>query len=246
MDDDYDALRAVPAGGGEALDLDAMTAVRALHQPFGIWDECACTDEQKDNDDHTEIEDVGRTCVKMYDICVACCTENDYQREGCVDGHDHGPDKPICPTIGALDRAVPAGVAAEPTTAYIDVLMTVLPHPEGEFVETHDDQDRGIGRDHGIEWVTTQDEYARLRIPVQAFGPRAALGVAAEPTGPCEHVIEFEGKRARCGRVGPHLMHSDWIAAAPAVPVEPGELCVKCNITAPGLTNCPRCGGVLS
>lgn len=55
--------------------------------------------------------------------------------------------------------------AVLPTT-YLDVVMTVLPHPEGEFVELEDDKGRGVYHDYGVQWVTSHDEYARLRIPL--------------------------------------------------------------------------------
>jgi hypothetical protein len=54
-------------------------------------------------------------------------------------------------------------------TEYIDVVMTVLPHHDGEFVETEDDKGRGVGRNLGIDWVDTGDGYHRLRIPKSAF-----------------------------------------------------------------------------
>jgi hypothetical protein len=76
--------------------------VRAIHKPFGIWDECDCPDERKDDSDHVEIDEVGRTCRRLYDVCAECCVDNDYHTEGCADSHDHGPGKPICATIAAL------------------------------------------------------------------------------------------------------------------------------------------------
>jgi hypothetical protein len=54
---------------------------------------------------------------------------------------------------------------------YIDVVMTVGPHADGEFVELEDDQGRGVGPDAGIEWIrpSTDDPYWRLRIPWDAI-----------------------------------------------------------------------------
>lgn len=56
-------------------------------------------------------------------------------------------------------------------TEYIDVVMTCSPYADGEFVETEDDQGKGVGSDHGITWVapTDDDPYWRLRIPATAF-----------------------------------------------------------------------------
>ena len=55
---------------------------------------------------------------------------------------------------------------------YVDVVMTVGPHPNGEFVELEDDQGLSVGSDNGIEWVepTDTDPYWRLRIPWDAIG----------------------------------------------------------------------------
>ena len=47
--------------------------------------------------------------------------------------------------------------------------MTVLPGPDGEFVETEDENGHGIGRDRGLEWVDAGDGFHRLRIPASAF-----------------------------------------------------------------------------
>lgn len=56
--------------------------------------------------------------------------------------------------------------------AYIDIVMTTGPGPDGEFVETEDDQGRSVGADHGLHWVqpAVGDLYWRLRVPASAFG----------------------------------------------------------------------------
>lgn len=89
-------------------------------------------------------------------------------------------------------------------TEYIDVLMTKLPGPDGEFVETEDDQGRGVGSDHGLHWVKDGDMY-RLRIPRAAFdggkhradkaGREFAMKSLLENIG---HIAgEYEGRAAR-------------------------------------------------
>ena len=46
---------------------------------------------------------------------------------------------------------------------YIDFVMTVLPGPEGEFVELEDDQGHGLNLG---EWVKRDDGLFALRIPL--------------------------------------------------------------------------------
>ena len=79
----------------------AISRVRALHKPFGIYDECGHDHKQGDpgvvwtGDDYS--------CTHLYDICTECCAPT-YERTGeCAEAHDHGPGKPICATIAALD-----------------------------------------------------------------------------------------------------------------------------------------------
>lgn len=87
----------------------AVERIRDLHTPFGIYDECdhGHSEEDLERGDCMEIMEVGLTCDEglMYRICISCCTDDGGQTEGCVDGHDHGKDEPICPTIAALDAA---------------------------------------------------------------------------------------------------------------------------------------------
>lgn len=52
---------------------------------------------------------------------------------------------------------------------YVDVVMTVAPHANGEFVELEDNQG---GPTSEIRWIkpTDSDPYWRLRIPWDAIG----------------------------------------------------------------------------
>ena len=83
-----------------------LAAVEDLHRPFGIWDECDCDDEALNDDaTHRDVDEVGRTCNKLYDICSECCTDGGYMTEACAEHHDHRPGMAICPTIIAAARA---------------------------------------------------------------------------------------------------------------------------------------------
>lgn len=78
--------------------------VRALHKPYSIYEECD-HDHEPDEPDVVQVEDIGYTCAKLYDICNVCCRDDgrwDGQSEGCAEGHEHGPDLPYCKTIEAL------------------------------------------------------------------------------------------------------------------------------------------------
>lgn len=84
----------------------AIEAVRKLHRPYKMYDECDCTDEQKDDEQtHVEIDVIGRTCNMLYTICFECCGDGYGQGESCANYHDHGEGKSICPTIRILDEA---------------------------------------------------------------------------------------------------------------------------------------------
>jgi hypothetical protein len=83
--------------------LGVISAVRALHRPYGIYDECDHQHEEAGGD-VIDASEIGLTCAKLYDVCRECCTDDgDYQGESCADGHEHGPDKPICKTAELLD-----------------------------------------------------------------------------------------------------------------------------------------------
>lgn len=94
----------------------ALAAVRELHQPYGIYDECNHAHTDQDLDDGTAFEVGGDfySCADglLYWACTACCTfryddgEIIEQSETCANGgHGHGHAKtgPICPTRAALD-----------------------------------------------------------------------------------------------------------------------------------------------
>lgn len=55
------------------------------------------------------------------------------------------------------------------TERFYDVVMTVAPHADGEFVELEDQDGRGVGSSSGTRWlkpgVDSPDRFWRLRIP---------------------------------------------------------------------------------
>ena len=101
------AVRALPALLGAATELTHMTEardnaraeverlsaqverVRELHERWPIHGD----------GDHPEDCDCGDPWVT---VCRLCCTDGKDQHETCAVYHDHGPDKPICPTIAAI------------------------------------------------------------------------------------------------------------------------------------------------
>lgn len=94
------AVNALP----ELLDAaEALERVRALHRPIGIWDECDCPDEAKDDHTHVEIEDVGNTCNKVAVACEECCTDGGFLTEDCSVYHHHTLDGPRCATAAIIE-----------------------------------------------------------------------------------------------------------------------------------------------
>jgi hypothetical protein len=93
-----------------------LSAIRSIHKPFGIYDECVC--EDKTTAAHTQVNDVGLTCALMYRVCEECCTSGDgfanYQTEECCDTHSHGKGDPICETARALRAMYPEFTWVEP------------------------------------------------------------------------------------------------------------------------------------
>lgn len=85
---------------------EAATArVRELHRAFRIYDDCGHehTLEDVEAGRAKNVTEVGYVCEVGYqfDICSECCTDGEYQTEGCATDHDR-PCYP-CPTIAVLD-----------------------------------------------------------------------------------------------------------------------------------------------
>lgn len=88
--------------------IDAVRAVLQIHVPQKIYDEC----EHEHGYDDPALIDTGdfTTCQDgyMYSICRACCTTgwDHEQTEDCASDHKHGPDRPICLTVGTMAAAL--------------------------------------------------------------------------------------------------------------------------------------------
>lgn len=87
----------------EAETMEAtLERIRDLHRPFAIYDACNHEHGTTDEVGVVNIDDIGLTCAKMYDVCRRCCRCDTSQSEECMAEHDHGPDKPICATSAIL------------------------------------------------------------------------------------------------------------------------------------------------
>ena len=95
---------AIMAGWDEKARRDRKV-IDDLHKPFKIYQECGHDHNEVEGVGLVVVEDVGEVCEEgyMYSICRECCCGGaDYQSEDCASYHDHGKDKPICKTAGAL------------------------------------------------------------------------------------------------------------------------------------------------
>lgn len=72
-----------------------MEEIAERHKPFRIYDECDCPEEQKQDERHKNIEEVGWTCNLLYVVCAWCCADqgSGYQSEACANGHKHTLDE---------------------------------------------------------------------------------------------------------------------------------------------------------
>ena len=78
--------------GGEARLAEARAAIARVRERHERW-------PIHGDGDHPEDCDCGDPWVT---VCRLCCTDGEDQHETCAVYHDHGPDKPICPTIAAI------------------------------------------------------------------------------------------------------------------------------------------------
>lgn len=79
--------------------------VAAGHTPWGIYDECECPAEVREQDGHiiNLIEFSGCEKSLVYWACRECCTDDGYHNEACATYHDHGEGKPYCLAVAAID-----------------------------------------------------------------------------------------------------------------------------------------------
>jgi hypothetical protein len=84
---------------------ELIDALIKLHRPFGVYDECE-HDHGEDGRVVVRINDVGFVCAEgfLYWVCRECRTGDGYISEDCANGHDHGPDKPICATAAVIEK----------------------------------------------------------------------------------------------------------------------------------------------
>ena len=87
-----------------------LDAVRAIHKLWKVYGECDHDHQELGEPGVFDVDEIGYTCAYEYDVCGACCGMQ-FQSEECATNHVHGPGKPICPTIAALD-APKAGESA--------------------------------------------------------------------------------------------------------------------------------------
>lgn len=88
-----------------------LDAVRALHQPRRIYDECGHT-HTTDDPGVLDIDEIGPTCEDGYLhlVCIGCCLDDyGYPTATCADEHGHGPDVAACPTTSALGDSTKDG-----------------------------------------------------------------------------------------------------------------------------------------
>ncbi|HEY6493278.1 MAG TPA: hypothetical protein VIZ43_08400 [Trebonia sp.] len=82
-----------------------LAALRELHAPHRIYDECG-HDHAEDDPAAVRCSDF-ITCEEAfeYEICRHCCTEGEdfSETEECASQHDHGPGKPLCLTAVILE-----------------------------------------------------------------------------------------------------------------------------------------------
>ena len=86
-----------------------VQALRALHAPFGIYDECE-HDHHEDDPEAVYIDGVGWTCDDglLMTICRHCCTQLEYgQTEDCATDHVHLPGRALCPTLAIVEGMTP-------------------------------------------------------------------------------------------------------------------------------------------
>ena len=93
------------AGHREGVQSAREALVAAGHTPWGIYDECECPPEVREQDGHVVnlIEFSGCEKSLVYWACRECCTDDGYHNEECASYHDHGEDKPYCLAVAAID-----------------------------------------------------------------------------------------------------------------------------------------------
>jgi hypothetical protein len=85
-----------------------VQGLRALHCPYGVYDQCS--HQHTENDvDAVYIDGVGLTCDDglLMTICRHCCTRlMSGQTEDCATDHTHLPGYALCPTMAIVEGRV--------------------------------------------------------------------------------------------------------------------------------------------
>lgn len=92
--------------GYAACKSDALAALAAAgHTRYGIYDECECPDEVREQEGHLIYLEEFAGCEKslVYWGCRECCTDDGYHSEACATYHDHGEGKPWCNVVAAIE-----------------------------------------------------------------------------------------------------------------------------------------------
>lgn len=105
---------APPSGDELGYARVVLARLRALHRPFGIYDECDCKRDTETGEtvhhDGQEVIDCGdfETCQPpMWFVCAHCCRDvaGEYLTLECTEHHIHGPGTPHCQTAAILGGA---------------------------------------------------------------------------------------------------------------------------------------------
>lgn len=82
-----------------------VQGLRALHRPYGVYDQCEHQHEETD-EEALYIDGVGWTCDEalLMTICAHCCVVPQYgQSEDCATDHIHLPGYALCPTMAIVE-----------------------------------------------------------------------------------------------------------------------------------------------
>jgi len=102
------ARRLLQADGAAVHDISRarlVQALKALHAPYGVYDQCSHVHTERDPE-AIYIDGVGLTCEDglLMTICRHCCTQLlRGQTEDCATEHKHLPDYALCPTMSIVE-----------------------------------------------------------------------------------------------------------------------------------------------
>jgi len=142
-----------------------IAALRELHRPHGIYGDCGHTHEETDAG-VVDIDEIGLTCAKEFDVCVECCLVPDEvaQSEWCNDHHQHGPGLPICKTVALLDqhpdKPEPFITSLDPAEVRRFIATAHAIRTSDEFASNHGPEGLAILTMTGLaEWATLVERH---------------------------------------------------------------------------------------